>query len=89
MDKVGIYVLYVLHTYTVFIVFCSQFKDFTTDPVNFPTTEMRQFVDQVHTNGQHYGMYVHMFFLYGCGSIWTLHTKETSVLSGPKTLCLQ
>jgi len=32
-----------------------QYKDFTTDPVNFPANEMRDFIDKVHSQGRHYG----------------------------------
>ena len=32
-----------------------QYKDFTNDPVNFPSTDMKQFIEDVHAHGQHYG----------------------------------
>ena len=32
-----------------------QYKDFTTDPVNFPTHEMKGFIEELHSNGQRYG----------------------------------
>jgi len=32
-----------------------QFKDFTTDPDNFPTEAMASFVNDLHASGQRYG----------------------------------
>jgi alpha-D-xyloside xylohydrolase len=30
------------------------YKDFTTDPTNFPVSEVKSFVDTLHANGQHF-----------------------------------
>jgi alpha-glucosidase (family GH31 glycosyl hydrolase) len=30
------------------------YKDFTTDPTNFPTADVKSFVDGLHANGQHF-----------------------------------
>ena len=32
-----------------------QYRDFSTDPVNFPTYDMGQFIKQIQANGQHFG----------------------------------
>ncbi len=34
---------------------CFQYKDFTTDPENFPAGAMKSFIETLHQNGQHYG----------------------------------
>ena len=39
----------------VLLFLCYQFKDFTTDPVNYPSTSMSQFINELHMNGQRYG----------------------------------
>jgi alpha-glucosidase (family GH31 glycosyl hydrolase) len=31
-----------------------KFLDFTLDPVKYPPSEMKKFVDELHANGQHY-----------------------------------
>lgn len=35
-----------------------RYLDFTLDPVKFPPTEMKEFVDDLHSHGQHYVMIV-------------------------------
>eukprot|EP01114_Cavostelium_apophysatum_P008877 TRINITY_DN2179_c0_g1_i4.p2 TRINITY_DN2179_c0_g1~~TRINITY_DN2179_c0_g1_i4.p2 ORF type:complete len:897 (-),score=121.06 TRINITY_DN2179_c0_g1_i4:67-2757(-) len=36
------------------IDYMNKYMDFTFDPVRFPPAEMKQFTDQLHSNGQHY-----------------------------------
>lgn len=40
---------------TMIVVLISQYKDFTTDPVNFPTSAMKTFINKIHNKGQRYG----------------------------------
>lgn len=32
-----------------------QYKDFTTDPTNFPASAMKEFISDLHNNGKHFG----------------------------------
>ena len=32
-----------------------QYMDFTTDPVSFPSEDMKTFIEDLHMKGQHYG----------------------------------
>jgi alpha-D-xyloside xylohydrolase len=43
-----------LDTQWMDIDYMEAYKDFTTDPVNFPQAEMTRFVDELHANGQHF-----------------------------------
>ena len=36
------------------IDYMQNYRDFTTDSVNFPTAEVKSFVNQLHTQGQHF-----------------------------------
>jgi lysosomal alpha-glucosidase len=38
------------------IDYMDKYLDFTLDPVRFPPSEMKKFVDELHANGQHYIM---------------------------------
>jgi alpha-glucosidase (family GH31 glycosyl hydrolase) len=42
------------------IDYMDHYKLFTFDPVNYPVTELRKFVDELHANGQHY-MVIQLF----------------------------
>ncbi len=43
-----------LDTQWVDIDYMQNYRDFTTDSINFPSSEMAEFVDQLHLNGQHF-----------------------------------
>lgn len=40
------------------IDYMDAYKDFTTDPVNFPTSDMKNFIDSLHSKNQRYVMIV-------------------------------
>ena len=41
-----------------FSIIVLQYKDFTTDPENFPAAEMKKFIDTLHNNKQHFGEFL-------------------------------
>jgi hypothetical protein len=53
--------------------FLSQLRDFTTDPVHFPSADMEAFIKDLHNSGQRYGK--------GQG------TRDSTVGSGGETEC--
>ena len=36
---------------------CTQYRDFTVDPSNFPADEFKQFISDLHKNGRHLGIF--------------------------------
>eukprot|EP01112_Ceratiomyxa_fruticulosa_P012496 TRINITY_DN3460_c0_g1_i1.p1 TRINITY_DN3460_c0_g1~~TRINITY_DN3460_c0_g1_i1.p1 ORF type:complete len:854 (+),score=189.03 TRINITY_DN3460_c0_g1_i1:554-3115(+) len=58
MDVVNNFTYYNIPLETMWndIDYMDSFEDFTLDPVNFPTEQMRSFIQSLHDNGQHYIM---------------------------------
>jgi hypothetical protein len=77
------------------IDYMDQYRDFTNDPVNYPQPEVRQFVQQLHADGQHYivlhpaSLFTCFCFILSLFRYWHIVIFVSSILFYFVSSCLQ